>query len=84
MKQRHINCKNSRCRICLEDAEILEQKLTDLTSTGNRFDLLGHYHKWLSNKGINPETEFGWFTEKVFDDENIEEFCKEFKQKHLI
>ena len=74
MKLHHINCQNPKCSICFNDAMNLERYICKQTGTGNKVDHLGKYHKWLSDKGINPETEFGWFTSAVFDDENIQNY----------
>ena len=78
MKLTHINCKDTNCPICFQDAQKLEDYLTE--KTGNdKVDHLGKYHKWLSDNGINPETEWGWFTLETFDDKNIEGYIKDFK-----
>lgn len=74
MKMHHINCQNPKCSVCFNDAMRLEKYLDEQTDTENRIDHLGKYHKWLSDNGINPETEFGWFTSDAFDDENIQNY----------
>ena len=79
MKLTHINCKNPDCQVCFNDAEKLEKELTNRTGI-DTVDHLGKYHLWLSKHGINPETEWGWFTIDAFDDENIEAYVKEIKQ----
>jgi len=80
MKLTHIDCKNPRCSICFQDAQKLEDYLTE--KTGNdKVDHLGKYHKWLSDHNVNPETEWGWFTKEAFDDENIENYINWFKDR---
>ena len=70
MQQTHIECKDSRCRICLSDSFKLEEELISLTGIDS-IDHLGKFHKWLHDQGINPETEYGWGSAAYFDDENI-------------
>ena len=73
MLQRHPNCKNSDCGICLDDAIALERHL--IQRTGDTYhDLLGEYRTWLDKRGITAETEYGWPTEQAYDDENINAF----------
>ena len=74
MELHHKNCQDTECSICFSDAIKLEKYLCKQTGTGNRVDHLGKYHKWLADNGINPETEFGWFTSDTFDDENIQNY----------
>lgn len=78
MKLHHINCQDSKCNVCLKDADKLEKYLDEQTGTENKIDHLGKYHKWLSDNGINPETEWGWFTVEAFDDENIHKYIKKY------
>ena len=76
MLQRHPNCENQRCAVCLEDAAALGQHLIKLT--GDTYhDLLGEYHTWLSKHDIPPQTEHGWPTEQAYDDANINAFADE-------
>ena len=81
MKQSHIDCQNSRCQICLGDSYKLEARLIEQTNTGRKFDLLGRYHKWLSDNKIPNETEWGWFSQDTFKEENINNFCECFNQQ---
>jgi len=80
MKLHHINCQDTRCPVCFSDASRLEDYLCEQTGTKNKIDHLGKYHKWLSDNGINPETEWGWFTIEAFDDKNIENYIKWYKE----
>ena len=82
MKLHHINCQDVNCPICFSDANKLEKYLDRATGTKNRVDHLGKYHKWLSDRKINPETEFGWFTSVVFDDENIQKYIVWYRENY--
>ena len=82
MKQQHINCQDIKCSICLSDAEKLEKYLDRQTGTENRVDHLGKYHKWLNDNGINPETEFGWFSSDAFNDENIQNYIVWYRKNY--
>ena len=81
MKVRHINCQDTKCPVCLNDAVKLEKLLQEKTGTGNKYDLLGKYHKWLADNGIPNETEWGWPSVETYDDDNIERFCEGFKKE---
>jgi len=78
----HLLCKNKNCSICLNDHEQLGRYLDIRCNTKNRVDHLGKYHKWLSDNGIKPETEWGWFVPEAFDDSNIENYIKWFKENY--
>src|SRR3990167_2068802 len=78
MEMMHHNCRDSYCLFCMRDCQKLEEQLKVVTGTGNLYDLLGRYHKWLSSNGIPAETEWGWFSPESFDDTNIERFCTKF------
>jgi hypothetical protein len=72
---RHINCEDNRCNVCLEDGEELMRFLEKEIGQGN-IDYLGEYRYWLDNikKVEGVETEFGWFSQKVYDKNLIDEF----------
>lgn len=78
MNFRHTNCQDYYCKRCLEDAHLLEQRLSEETKGNCKHALLGMYHRWLSDHGIKPETECGWFTKEAFDEENIINFTADF------
>ena len=82
MKQQHINCQNPKCTTCFTDAMVLEKYLQKQCGTKNRIDHLGKYHKWLNDNGINPETEFGWFSFDAFDDENIQNYIAWYRENY--
>ncbi len=76
--QRHTNCDKDRCSICLEDCEVLETELAERTGLEKKYcDHLGEYRTWLDRNNIPAETEHGWFTEEVFDEENINNYVTE-------
>lgn len=77
MEQRHKSCQDTKCKICLADALLLEYRLKEQTGTGNKYDLLGKYHKWLGDNGMATETEFGWPSEETYKEENINSFCSQ-------
>jgi hypothetical protein len=60
----------------MEDHEALEALL--IKRTGNdAIDHLGHYHRWLSEHNIEPETEYGWATPESFEQNNINAYVME-------
>jgi hypothetical protein len=78
-KQRHINCQNTDCPICLEDhlavGEYIENEIN------LHYDWLGRYRTFLDKKfKRSTETEFGWATEEFFDAKNADEFIKDWKE----
>jgi len=76
--QRHINCDNTRCYVCLEDTCTLETELAERTCLEKKYcDHLGKYRTWLDHNNIPAETEHGWFTEEVFYEENISNYVTE-------
>lgn len=78
-KQTHVNCQDSRCKVCLDDSDRLSLYFDRITGLTN-IDHLSHYHKWLGDNGINPETEWGWWTEDVFKPENLEAYTKQYEE----
>ena len=82
MKQRHIDCQDARCRVCLDDAFRLEKRLEDEMGTGNRIDVLGRYRRWMDDKDIPAETEWGWSTSEVYQEENIKAFVRDWLGKN--
>lgn len=82
MELHHINCQDTKCPICFSDSMKLEKYLEKRTGTKNRVDHLGTYHKWLKDNGINPETEWGWFTSDAFDDENSQNYIAWYRENH--
>lgn len=77
MEHKHINCKDTKCQICFDDATNLETFLTE--KTGNdKVDHMGKYHKWLTDNGITAETEYGWPSEETYSDDNIERYVRWF------
>jgi len=79
-KARHVNCQNCKCRICLEDGCDSLGGFLDKETGNDKIDHLGRYHKFLSDNNINPETEYGWWTEAVFKKENLDAYIKYFKE----
>jgi len=75
-KQRHFNCEDDRCKICLEDCFKLADFLDEKTGI-NKIDHLGKYRSFLDNRNIPAETEWGWFTENVFRKENIDAYIED-------
>jgi len=82
MKLRHPNCQNTDCPICFRDHHELEKVLQEKTEKGKQYDLLGIYHKWLTDNDIPAETEWGWASTQAFEDANIDRFCEWFKKEH--
>jgi hypothetical protein len=71
-EQRHPNCEDPYCKICLQDASSLEEEL--LKRTGNKkewLDILGAYRTWLDSEGIPAETAHGWPTAAFYDETNV-------------
>jgi len=78
----HPFCKNKKCLICLNDHEHLGKYLDIRCNTKNKVDHLGKYLKWLSDNGISPETDWGWMVPEAFDNNNIENYIKWFKENY--
>ncbi len=70
MNLTHKNCNDDRCALCFKEHTDLGYELEMRTGI-NTVDHLGKYHKWLSDHGIEPETEWGWATDASFDEDNI-------------
>ena len=70
MNLTHKNCKDDRCALCFKEHTELGRELDRRTGI-DVVDHLGKFHKWLTDQGINPETEYGWGSAAYFDDENI-------------
>lgn len=77
MIQRHINCKDQGCKVCLKDCDTLRIELEKKTGIDS-IDQLCNYRKWLDRMGIKAETEWGWPTTKVFDEVNINKYIKDY------
>ena len=75
MKQSHPNCTDTRCQTCLRESLAVGDYLDEATGD-SRTDHLGHFHTWLKEREIEPETEHGWATEAMFDDRYIAEYVK--------
>jgi hypothetical protein len=80
MKQSHKNCQDTHCKLCLEEHLALGGALERLTGD-DKSDHLGKFHRWLGNKGIEPETEYGWGTEAYFDNDLIREYVNDCLEK---
>ena len=76
---RHKNCKTHGCDSCLADTDYLRIYLEKMTNNRN-IDHLSRYYHWLSGRGIEPETEYGWPTEEVFDEFYIRGYINDFKE----
>ena len=81
MKLTHKNCKNQDCQVCMKDSMEL-MHILDYKTGDDTVDHLGKYHSYLSKHGIEPETEWGWFTEESFDDDNINAYCNNFVNRY--
>ena len=81
MKISHKNCQDTKCPVCFADAMRLERLLSEKTGTGRKYDLLGKYHKWQEDNYISAETKWGWPSMETYADENIENFCKWFREE---
>jgi hypothetical protein len=80
----HDGCEDTECEICWKAHNFLDECLDVLTiEEGNDVDLLGRYHKWLSNNGKTPETAGGWWSEHALDSDNVIEFCEAFNAGKL-
>ena len=74
---KHINCKEDSCMVCLKDCTDLAEYLEEKTEIYDH-DILGIYRTWLDKKKIPAETEYGWFTENVFNPETVNAFIKDY------
>jgi len=75
--QRHPNCKQDRCKTCLEDATTLTDYLFERTGLQRRFhDMLGEYRRWLDINEIPAESPTGWPMPEVYQRENVDAFVK--------
>ena len=81
MEMRHPNCRNDRCSVCLRDHGLLNDLLDKLTGD-DTVDHLGRYRSWLERNGGNFETEWGWATPEVFEDDNINSYAKWYRKEH--
>ncbi len=71
MIQRHPNCKLDHCLICLADHEALEERLKKETGV-TLVDHLSLYRKFMDARlGRSSETQWGWATREVFEEDNI-------------
>jgi hypothetical protein len=77
---RHINCADPYCETCLEDHLALGREIDNRTGV-DRVDHLGKFYLWLKQRGIPPETEYGWGTEAYFDEEYIAAYVKEWTHR---
>lgn len=78
MLQTHKNCTNPKCTTCMADHLAVGAVLDELTGN-DMVDHMGRFHKWLSDQGIEPETEHGWATESFFDDDLIQRYVDDYK-----
>ncbi len=77
MLQRHPNCKQDNCEVCLEDHEALEERLRKEMG-GNLIDHLCQYRKFMDKRlGRSSETDWGWACPEVFEEENIKAYLRE-------
>jgi len=73
--QRHPNCTDTECDVCLNDVLRLRDELLHRIGWEKDFiDVLGHYRGWLERQGFVAETEHGWATPQVFDESNVEAY----------
>ena|SRR3990167_9193382 len=72
----HDRCTNTRCRRCLEIADVLCGALNAATGVPS-YDVLGRYHQWLGKQGIPAETEGGWWSREALSDANVAAFAKD-------
>jgi len=79
---RHIDCRNPDCAVCLEDHFALGRELDRLTGN-DKIDHLGKMHKWMSDNGMKPETEWGWATVETFWDSTIAAYVAWFKGEEV-
>ena len=78
-KLRHPNCQIRACQTCLDDHQALAKWLDE--ATGNsKVDHLGRIHKWMSDNGKTPETEWGWATPETFSPDNLAAYVAAFKK----
>ena len=74
MLQRHPNCKEDECRICLEDHEALEDRLGKETGV-MLCDHLCQYRRFIDKRlGRSSETEWGWGCPEIFEEGNIKAY----------
>ena len=74
----HAGCENTKCRICFGNNDSLDDALVAATNRRD-LDLLGRYHRWLSDNEITPETEHGWWSEEAFNPDNVLAFADTIK-----
>lgn len=80
VKLHHQNCEDTRCNLCFADHLALGKQLDELCGTGNEKDHLGRIHKWMSQKGMLPETKHGWATPETFLPSNIKAYVRAYKR----
>lgn len=71
--QRHQNCQDHGCKICLKDIQTLGDEIESRLGL-HHLDHLGEYRKWLDANDIPSETAWGWATPEVFDEKNVSAF----------
>ena len=80
---RHTDCQDPDCRICLEDHLALGRELAQRTGN-DKVDHLGKIHKWMSDSGMTPETEWGWATAETFAVSTIAAYVRWFKGEEAV
>ena len=75
VEQRHPNCTNPECKVCLADVELLATALEERFGDIEINDILGEYRHFLDEHDVPAETDHGWFTEEAFDERNLNSFA---------
>lgn len=83
--QRHIDCVNSECAICLEDHTALGEYLyATIPASKDVYDILAEYVAYLTKKEIYYQTIYGWATEICFDKATLDGFMERFREMKEI
>ena len=83
MNLSHPYCQNTECHVCFREHIMLGDYLDEKCETNNNIDHLGKYHKWMSDNGFVPETEYGWASPETFNDNNIEAYIKNYLESDI-
>lgn len=80
----HADCNKLACRHCMAASEALNRRLEELLPDWlPNLDLAGHYHKWMTDNGNEPETDGGWWSQAALDPANVQAFA-DFKNKDIV
>lgn len=79
-EQRHPDCAEDRCRVCLDDMWAL-MAYFDATIGDLKIDWLAKYRSFLDARGIPAESEHGWPLPVVYEHDNVLAFVREWTEE---